>query len=44
LRFNTTRQGFFDIGRSGGHEAWAGQRFNIGRDFNVFGIIQIFPG
>lgn len=42
VRFNTTRQGFFDIGRSGGHEAWAGQRFTIGRDFNVFGIIQIF--
>ncbi len=32
VRFNATRQGYFDIGRSGGHEAWTGRRFDNGRD------------
>ena len=41
IRLNTTRQGFFDFNHSGGHEAWVGRRFNTGRDFNTFGVIQI---
>lgn len=41
LRFNFTRQGFLQVNRAGGQEAWAGRRFDVGPLFNTFGNVQI---
>jgi hypothetical protein len=40
VRFNVTRQGFFNLSSSRGHETWRGTRYRVGRDFNVFGNMQ----
>ena len=41
LRFNFTRQGFFRIDRSFGHEPWANREFPLGRT-RMFGEVQLF--
>jgi len=41
IRVNTTRQGFLDVSRGRGHEAWQGQEYTVGRDLNVSGQVQI---
>jgi Domain of unknown function (DUF5916)/Carbohydrate family 9 binding domain-like len=41
IRLHTSRQGYFELSRSNGHETWVGQRFTVGRDVNVAGTIQI---
>jgi len=41
IRFNFTRQGFFNISHQAGHEAWVGQRFKTGSPINLFGSAQI---
>jgi len=41
VRLHTSRQGYFELSRSTGHETWVGQRFTVGRDINVAGTIQI---
>lgn len=40
VRFNVTRQGFFNLGVTRGHEAWHGRRYTTGNDVNLFGNIQ----
>ena len=40
LRFNVTRQGFFNLSHSRGHEPWRATRYRIGRDFNINGNMQ----
>jgi hypothetical protein len=40
VRFNVTRQGFFNFSHSRGHEAWRGTRYRVGRDFNVNANMQ----
>jgi len=42
LRFNFTRQGYVEVSHSQGHEAWQGQRYDVGNDFFVFGRMQMF--
>jgi len=42
LRFNVTRQGFFEVAHARGHEAWLGQRYQVGNDLFVFGRMQVF--
>jgi hypothetical protein len=42
LRFNVTRQGFFEVAHARGHEAWRGQRYEVGSDLFVFGTMQVF--
>jgi Domain of unknown function (DUF5916)/Carbohydrate family 9 binding domain-like len=42
LRFNTSRQGFFDVDYGNGYETWLGQRFNTGHPFGTFGGLQLF--
>jgi hypothetical protein len=42
LRFNFTRQGFFQVVHGQGHEAWHGYRYEVGNDFFVFGRMQAF--
>jgi hypothetical protein len=42
FRFNVTRQGFFEVAHSRGHEAWHGRRYEIGHDIFVFGRMQVF--
>ncbi len=42
LRFNFTRQGYVEVSRAQGHEAWQGQRYDIGNDYFVFGRMQMF--
>jgi hypothetical protein len=41
IRLHTSRQGYFEVSHGRGHETWVGQRFTVGRDFNVVGVIQI---
>ena len=41
LRFNVTRQGFFEVAHAQGHEAWHGQRYEVGNNFFVFGRMQV---
>jgi hypothetical protein len=40
LRFNFTRQGFFNISRGRGHESWQGKQYKVGSDINIFGTMQ----
>jgi hypothetical protein len=42
IRFNFTRQGFFNLSHSRGHEPWMGQSFKTGALVNLFGSTQIF--
>lgn len=42
IRFNVTRQGFFNFSHSRGHEPWRTTRYRIGRDFNINGNMQAF--
>ena len=42
LRFNVTRQGFFEVAHARGHEAWHGHRYHVGSDLFVFGRMQVF--
>lgn len=41
IRFNTTRQGFFNFATQRGHEPWIGRRFRTGAPINFFGTVQI---
>ena len=41
LRLHTSRQGFVRVDYLGGHETWAGQRFERGR-WRAFGNAQVF--
>jgi hypothetical protein len=41
VRFNFTRQGFLRVDRSFGREAFAGQRFQVGR-WRAFGNVQLY--
>lgn len=40
LRFNVTRQGFFNVSHGRGHETWMGTKYRTGSDVNVFGNMQ----
>src|SRR5262245_28957734 len=40
LRFNFTRQGFFEVAHARATDPWRGQEFDNGRDFNIVGAIQ----
>ncbi len=40
IGFNFTRQGYFEIAHSRGHETWRGQQFTAGSDFHVFARAQ----
>ena len=40
IRFNVTRQGFFNFSHGRGHEAWKGTQYRVGTDFNFFGQLQ----
>jgi hypothetical protein len=40
LRFNVTRQGFFEVAHGQGHEAWHGHRYEVGNRIFVFGRMQ----
>jgi hypothetical protein len=40
IRFNVTRQGFFNFSHGRGHESWQGTKYRIGSDFNFFGNMQ----
>ena len=42
FRFNFTRQGFFEVAHGQGHEAWQGQRYDVGNHLFVFGRMQAF--
>jgi hypothetical protein len=42
VRFNVTRQGFFEMAHARGHEAWHAHRYDIGSDLFVFGRMQVF--
>jgi hypothetical protein len=41
IGFEFTRQGYFNISRSDGHEAWVGQQFRDGDIVNLYGGTQI---
>jgi hypothetical protein len=40
IRFNVTRQGFFNFSHVRGHETWKGTKYKVGNDFNFFGNMQ----
>jgi hypothetical protein len=40
IRFNVTRQGFFNVSHGRGHESWLGTKYRVGNDVNLFGTIQ----
>ena len=40
IRFNVTRQGFFNFSHGRGHESWKGTKYKVGNDFNFFGNMQ----
>jgi hypothetical protein len=40
VRFNFTRQGFFNVSHARGHETWQGVKYRVGSDINVFGNMQ----
>jgi hypothetical protein len=40
IRFNVTRQGFFNFSHGRGHETWQGTKYDVGSDFNFFGNMQ----
>ena len=40
IRFNVTRQGFFNFSHGRGHESWKGTKYKVGSDFNFFGGMQ----
>ncbi len=40
IRFNVTRQGFFNFSYGRGHETWQGTKYDVGSDFNFFGNMQ----
>ncbi len=42
IRFNFTRQSFFNVSHGQGHEAWVGRRFRTGAEIELFGGSQIF--
>jgi hypothetical protein len=41
IRFNFTRQGYFQIAHGQGHEPWLGRRFKTGGGVNLYGNVQI---
>ena len=41
IRFNVTRQGFFNFSHGRGHESWKGTKYSVGSDFNFFGNMQV---
>jgi len=41
IRFNVTRQGFFNFSHSQGRETWQGTQYEVGSDFNFFGNMQV---
>jgi hypothetical protein len=41
MRFNVTRQGFFNFSHGRGHETWQGVKYDVGNDFNFFGNMQV---
>jgi hypothetical protein len=41
IRFNVTRQGFFNFSHGRGHESWKGTKYRVGSDFNFFGNMQV---
>ena len=41
IRFNTTRQGYFEVAHERGHEPWLGRRFESGQRLHLVGSIQI---
>lgn len=40
IRFNFTRQGFFNLSSSRGHETWQATKYRVGRVVNIFGNMQ----
>jgi hypothetical protein len=40
IRFNVTRQGFFNFSHGRGHESWQGTTYKVGSDFNFFANMQ----
>jgi hypothetical protein len=40
IRFNVTRQGFFNFSHGRGHESWQGTKYKVGSDFNFFANMQ----
>jgi hypothetical protein len=42
IRFNVTRQGFFNFSHGRGHESWQGTKYKVGTDVNFFGNMQPF--
>jgi hypothetical protein len=41
IRFNVTRQGFFNFAHGRGHETWRGTEYEVGSDLNFFGNMQV---
>ena len=41
IRFNVTRQGFFNFSHGRGHESWMGTKYKVGNDFLFFGNMQV---
>jgi hypothetical protein len=41
LRFNVTRQGFFNFSTQRGHETWQGTKYRVGSNFQFFGNMQV---
>jgi hypothetical protein len=40
IRFNVTRQGFFNFSHGRGHESWIGTKYRVGSDVNIFANMQ----
>jgi hypothetical protein len=41
IRFNITRQGFFNFSTQNGHETWQGTKYDVGSNFQFFGNMQV---
>lgn len=41
IRFNVTRQGFFNFAHGRGHETWMGNKYKVGSDINFSGQMQV---
>src|SRR5262249_5052389 len=41
VRFHTTRQGYLEVSRSGGHQTWIGRQYEVGRDLYLNGDVQL---
>lgn len=41
IRFNVTRQGFFNFAHGRGHETWQGTKYRVGNDVNFSGNMQV---